>query len=266
MLLIEIHPLVSDLYKLAHVFWRFETFCCVVCIYWQLPVLSFAAGIIKNESETLFMDFMKTLAVVVVAAIVMYTLIGGLKRRKYRTLVSCLEQGNYDAFYKDLDKTSTKLLFPKLSLLDLRLNAAMIRQNKKETAKLLEEISCMPLTPKQKESFYMKAFNYFVGLGDAKMSRKYRDLINALPNERMKFEVNRVYNIFILKNDQDLGDLLEELNAMEENEKGINEYLVSVIYKNKKDAANQKKYEELSRKHFAAVDEMTAQKMKELGQ
>lgn len=210
------------------------------------------------------MDFMKTLAVVVVAAIVMYTIVSSLKRRKYRALVSCLEQGSYDAFYEDLNKTSTRLLFPKLSLLDLRLNAAMIQQNKKETARLLEEMSQMPLTPKQKESLYMKGFNYFVGLDDAKMSRKYRDLINGLDNERMKFEVNRVYNIFILKNDQDLADLLEELDSMDESEKGVSEYLVSVIYKNKKDTANQKKYEELSRRHFAAVDEMTAQKLKEM--
>lgn len=111
----------------------------------------------------------------------------------------------------------------------------------------------------------MKAFNYYVGLEDKKMSKKYLDLINGLSNERMKFEANRVYNIFILKTDKDLKDLLEELESMEDNEKGINEYLISVIYKNLKDTKNQKKYEELSRTHFAAVDEMTAQKLQEQG-
>ena len=107
----------------------------------------------------------------------------------------------------------------------------------------------------------MKAFNFYVGLEDARNSKKYLSLINELPNERMKFEANRVYNIFILKNDKDLKDLLEEVENMEDREKGVNEYLISVIYKNKKDRENQKKYAELSRQHFALVDADTAEKI-----
>lgn len=211
------------------------------------------------------MDIMKTVAVAVVAAIVMFTVIRSLKKKKYGSLVGFLEQGNFKAFYQELDKTSSKILFSKLTLMDLRLNAAMLEQRSKEAGKILDEIGKMPLTPREKENFYMKAFNYYVGLEDKKMSKKYLDLINGLSNERMKFEANRVYNIFILKTDKDLKDLLEELESMEDNEKGVNEYLISVIYKNLKDTKNQKKYEELSRTHFAAVDEMTAQKLQEQG-
>ena len=109
----------------------------------------------------------------------------------------------------------------------------------------------MPLTTSQKENYYMKAFNFFIGLKDKKNSKKYLDLINELPNDRMKAEANRVYNIYILKNDKYLKELLEEL-----------ENIISIIYKNKHDLENAKKYEELSKKHFALVDAETAEKYK----
>lgn len=207
------------------------------------------------------MDFMKVIAVAVVVALVMFTVINTIKTTMYRKMVTYLETGNYDQFYKDIDKTFTKLIFPKSSILDLKLNAALVQQKKKEATTLLEQICSMPLSMSQKENYYMKAFNFYVGVEDAKNSKKYLNLINELPNERMKFEANRVYNVFILKNDNDLKDMLEEIENMEDREKGVNEYMISVIYKNKKDRENQKKYAELSRQHFALVDAETKEKI-----
>ena len=78
----------------------------------------------------------------------------------------------------------------------------------------------------------------------------------------MKVEAKRVYNIYVLKNDDDLKDLLEEINDQEDYQKGVNEFLVSLIYQNKGDKENAKKYEDLSKEHLAMVDELTAQNLK----
>ena len=207
------------------------------------------------------MDFMKVIAVAVVVALVMFTVINTLKTTTYRKMVSLLENGSFEEFHSKIDSRFMKTLFPKSAILDLKLNAALVEQKKKEATAILEQICAMPLTTPQKENYYMKAFNFYVGLEDARNSKKYLSLINELPNERMKFEANRVYNIFILKNDKDLKDLLEKVENMEDREKGVNEYLISVIYKNKKDRENQKKYAELSRQHFALVDADTAEKI-----
>lgn len=203
---------------------------------------------------------MKTLAVVVVVAIVMFTIINTLKTKNYRKLIGYLEKGDYNSFYKTIETKKIKLLFPKSSLLDLKLNASLVQQNKKEAIFYLEQLCSLPLTTPQKENYYMKAFNFFVGLNDKKNSKKYLDLINALDNERMKMEANRVYNIYILKNDKYLSELKEELEGMEDYQKGVNEYLISIIYKNKKDFENAKKYEALSKEHFALVDAETKKK------
>ena len=205
---------------------------------------------------------MRTIAIIIVVALVMFTIINTLKTRTYKNLVSYLQQGKIKEFNQKIDSRSVKLLFPKSSLLDLKFNAAIVEQDKKAAIKYLEELCEMPLTTSQKEYYYMKAFNFFIGLKDKKNSKKYLDLINELPNDRMKAEANRVYNIYILKNDKYLKELLEELENMEDRQKGVNEYLISIIYKNKHDLENAKKYEELSKKHFALVDAETAEKYK----
>lgn len=205
---------------------------------------------------------MRTIAIIIVVALVMFTIINTLKTRTYKNLVSYLQQGKIKEFNQKIDSRSVKLLFPKSSLLDLKFNAAIVEQDKKAAIKYLEELCEMHLTTSQKENYYMKAFNFFIGLKDKKNSKKYLDLINELPNDRMKAEANRVYNIYILKNDKYLKELLEELENMEDRQKGVNEYLISIIYKNKHDLENAKKYEELSKKHFALVDAETAEKYK----
>lgn len=210
-----------------------------------------------------FIFMMKAIAVAVVVALVMFTVVNTLKTTMYRRLVGYLEKADYDHFYEEIDRKSTKFLFPKSAILDLKLNAAIIQEKKKETTAILDQLCSMPLTNSQKENYYMKAFNFYAGYEDEKNCRKYLKLINELPNDRIRYEANRVFNIFILKNDKDLSELLEELDGMEDRERGVNEYLISVIYKNRNDTANQKKYEELSKEHFALVDEETAKKLKE---
>lgn len=205
---------------------------------------------------------MKILAIIAVAAVVMIALISTLKKSMVKKLIHYLEESEFESFYKDIDSTKTKLLLPKMSILDMKLNAEIVQQNKNNIDALFDEICSLPLTPSQKEHYYMKAFNYYVSLSDKKHTKKYIHLINELPNERMKLEANRVYNIYILKNDKDLRSLLVELKDMDDEQKGVNEYLISLIYKNKNDMENAKKYEELSKQHFALVDEKTAEKVK----
>ena len=172
---------------------------------------------------------MKILALIAVVAVVMIALISTLKKSMVKKLIHYLEESEFESFYKDIDSTKTKLLLPKMSILDMKLNAEIVQQNKNNIDALFDEICSLPLTPSQKEHYYMKAFNYYVSLSDKKHTKKYIHLINELPNERMKLEANRVYNIYILKNDKDLRSLLVELKDMDDEQKGVNEYLISLI-------------------------------------
>ncbi len=202
----------------------------------------------------------KFVAVVIVVGLIMYVLISQLKNKTYTKLVTLLQSGEIESFYKEIDSPKVKLLFPKIAILDLRLNAAILNQNKKECERLIEQICSQPLLPLQKEIYYMKAFNYYVSVEDQKMTKKYLDLVNTLNNGKAKQEANRIYNIYILKNDKDLKELLEELETMKDEQKGAHEYLISLIYHNRNDSENEKKYRELASTHFALIDAKSREK------
>jgi hypothetical protein len=201
------------------------------------------------------------IVVAVVVAVVMIFAVSYLKRRRYSEMVNCVEERNFAKFDQLVSDRWTKLLLPKFSLLDMKLNAAILEGNEKKATSYFDEIIHLPLTPKMKEQYYMKGFNFYVAQENKKKARQYLDLVEGLGNERMLTEAKRVYNIYILKNDKDLNALLKELEDLPEEGRGVNEYLISLIYKNKKDLENAKKYEALSEKHFAMVDALTEQSM-----
>ncbi|MGN1390754.1 MAG: hypothetical protein ACI4WQ_02090 [Sharpea porci] len=204
----------------------------------------------------------RVIGVVIVIAVVMMSVISQLKGRAIKKLVSYLENGDYDSFNTYAQSKYIKFLIPRTSLMELRLNGALIEQDTKEINSLLKELTDMPLLPNKKQEIAMKGFNYFIGFENKKEAKKYLKLVNEGPNDRMKVEAKRVYNIYVLKNDDDLKDLLEEINDQEDYQKGVNEFLVSLIYQNKGDKENAKKYEDLSKEHLAMVDELTAQNLK----
>ncbi len=74
----------------------------------------------------------KTIAVAVVAALIMFTIINTLKTTLYRKMVSNLENGEYADFDEKINRKWTQFLFPKTSILDLKLNAALVQKKKKE--------------------------------------------------------------------------------------------------------------------------------------
>ncbi|TGY65235.1 hypothetical protein [Dubosiella muris] len=205
---------------------------------------------------------MQTIAVVVVTALILYTLVGGIKRSIYKQLVTFLQNGHYASFDQKVDALLVKLLFSKQSLLDLRLNAAILQNQKRKALRYLEELERIPMPKSEKDTYMMKGFNYFIGLNDAKNAKKYLTKVDCSSNEQMKQEAHRVYNIYILKNDHDLPALLEEIEGMEDSQRGVHEFLISRIYKNKNDWENAQKYEHLSKTHFAFVDQQTSQKLK----
>ena len=57
-------------------------------------------------------------------------------------------------------------------------------------------------------------------------------------------------------------NLREEIEYMEPSKAGVHEYLISLMYANKGDAANAKKYKKLSEEHLQQLDEEIKEKHK----
>ena len=201
----------------------------------------------------------KFLLVAAITLVIVFFVLSISRKMIYGKLVGYLENGDFESFYKNVDKPINKLMISKVDLSYFKLKAAFIEQNKKKVIHYLDEIEPLLFSDKQKGKIYMDAFNYFIGIQDKHNAKEYLTRINEIGDPRQKIETNRVYNIYIKKSDEDLKDLLDECEDLMEENRAVNEYLISLIYKNKNDKENQKKYEELSKKHMAILDETIRQ-------
>ena len=73
-------------------------------------------------------------------------------------------------------------------------------------------------------------------------------------NEKMKQEAECIYDVYALKGYKYLDFLLEETEKLDDIYKGVNEFLISMMYKNKGDDTLSQKYNELSKKHMKLLD------------
>ncbi len=194
------------------------------------------------------------IAIVVVIAIGIAVTLAVVKKNISHKIVMAVESGNHDDFNLILDKKITKFLFPAAYLDSLRLNEAMIRNDVNEIDRLLEKLNKIKLSEKDKEKIYTQAYNYYLSVKSYKKCGIWHDKIMELKNDRLINEIDKSYNIYVEKGYKYLDEMLAELEYMEENNRGINEFLISLMYKNKGDKQNAAKYDKLSREHIAAFD------------
>lgn len=161
-----------------------------------------------------------------------------------------IAQKKFKEYESRLDSPEVQRYFPSFNLKYMRLSAAVLQghhdQIKKGYLSLLEE----KMTEKQKNEVYIKGFNYFLSVEDYEMCEKFHDLVMTLKNQNAKREIERVYDIMVLKGDKYLDALLDENEKMDERARGINEYLISLIYENQGNIELAKKYKKLSEKHM----------------
>lgn len=176
------------------------------------------------------------------------------KRRRYDLLINTLKQKDFEKLDKLLSSKVTQFFLAPFNIDYLRLNSAIMRNDKEMIAKCFEEFDRHRLNKKQKEEVYMKGFNYFIYEKDYDNAKKYLDKVNTLDNEKMKQEAECIYDVYALKGYKYLDFLLEETEKLDDIYKGVNEFLISMMYKNKGDDTLSQKYNELSKKHMKLLD------------
>ena len=176
------------------------------------------------------------------------------KRRRYNLLINTLKQKDFKKLDELLDSKVTQFFFAPFNLDYLRLNSAIMQNDKELIKKCFDDFDHHHLNRKQKEEVYMKGFNYFIYEKDYDNAKKYLDKVNTLDNEKIKQEAECIYDIYALKGYKYLDFLLDETEKLDDMYKGVNEFLISLMYKNKGDEAMSQKYSELSKKHMKLLD------------
>lgn len=195
------------------------------------------------------------IAIVVVIAIAVAVLLAVIKKNISHKIILAVENGDHNEFNSILKKKLTKFLFPAAYLDSLRLNEAMMRNDVNEIDRILEKMNKIKLSEKDKEKIYTQAYNYYLSVKSYKKCGIWHDKIKELKNDRIINEIDKSYNIYVEKGYKYLDEMLEELEDIEPENRGVNEFLISLMYKNKNDKANASKFEKLSKEHLKAFDE-----------
>lgn len=201
------------------------------------------------------MNNLTILTVILVVVVFIFSmLMSYFKRKVYLKLVSYIEKKNFEDFDIEISKWYIQFLFPQFNVEYMQLNSAILRNNPKMVEDSFAIFDKRHLNKKQKEAVYMMAFNYYISLEKYSNAKKYVDLINEIDNVQMKKEVNRIYDIYALNGYKYLDEMIEEVNMMEDTYKGVNEFLISLMYENKGDKDKAEEFKKLSEKHMKLLD------------
>lgn len=189
---------------------------------------------------------------IVIVVLVAYLIITKMMKKKiFAQIISAVQNQDMDEVERITKKASTRYLIPPFNLEYLKLNAYILEGNKRKINDQFDLlIKNMRKNKAQTEDVTMKAFNYYVGMEDKHRTKELLEKIDTFTNVRMQEEAHMMYDIFIQKGFNYIEQMEEDLKNMNDAQKAINEYLLSVQYANKGDKEKAKEYEDLSRKHM----------------
>lgn len=203
-----------------------------------------------------------TLIIAIILAIVIVVSFQMMKKHEYQKLLNMLQYKDLGPLESECETAKVKILFDKYSIDYLKLNAYVIHGDEKKIDQQFTRMFKLKLTEKRNEDLTMKAFNYYVGIENKQKAKECLDRINALKNKQMQAESERVYNIFMDKGYKYLEEMESGLKDFPESKRGVNEYLVSVMYENKGDKQKASEYKKLSEKHMKMLDRKIEEDMR----
>ncbi len=174
-----------------------------------------------------------------------------------KQLVDLLARRDFSAFEKLLADPRTVRNVRPYNQDILRLNAAVMKGDKKKIDEAFDRFDNARLNAAQQEAVYTQAFEYYQAIGDKKKVKKYHGLIMGMnsKDDSLKNSVDRMYDIYQKGGYRYLEDTLEELEEANEDMMPILEGMIASMYKNKGDMKKYQEYRDLAEKHLKEVKE-----------
>ena len=168
---------------------------------------------------------------------------------KLNQMIILLQNHRFSEFDQMMEKKIIKIVFNPFNIDFIKLNSYLIRDDSKRIDDAFANFDSVRLSSKQRDEIDLKAFNYYLFIDEKKAKKYYQNIENSKTN-KMKKDVERLYDIYILKSSRYLQTLLDETEKLEDKYKSANELLISEIYKNLGDTDKHKMYKELAERHL----------------
>lgn len=163
-----------------------------------------------------------------------------IKHHRFKQLLSCLNQNDFEKFFSLVDSRLTKLLFQPYNLEYLKLNALLMKQDAKAIDTQFDKLFRFKLTKIQKADLLSKAFSYYLKMSDKQKCQSLLKEIQMLDDPSLTKEAQKMYAIILEGNTNYIQETEEKLRTANKEEKPYLSYLLAIQYKNLKDKQKSK--------------------------
>ena len=188
---------------------------------------------------------MKTIGMVMVAAVLVFTVYMEVKKRTtIGKLETYLAKGDFESYLKLVDRPLTSILYPKYNVLFLRLNATMALSDAEQTERTIEQMAKLKMNDEQRLALAVKAFNFYVDVEDKRKAKEALKYIEKHGGKEAARVNRRTYDIFLKKSSAYISEMEHALEKAIPSDEVMLCQLLAVQYENKGDHENAAAYRE----------------------
>ena len=191
------------------------------------------------------------LLIVILLITVAYSLYRSSLTKKYTNqLGELLVNKDFKTFDSMVNDPKVKKAVYPFNLDYMKLNSYMLRGDRRKIDAGFETFQKVNLNRKQKETIAVEGFTYYMGIRDKEKAKYFLDLMNqSSTNKAILDTSNEYYGIVYEGKTDKLEEMLLETEALPEEEKSFNEYLISVMYRTLGDKKKAEEYEKRYKSH-----------------
>lgn len=130
-------------------------------------------------------------------SIVIDFILSKLRNNRINQLMNYFMQGQIDLFDELLNRRSTKFFLPVYNSIVLRMNKAILTNDKKLLSDLIDAARKIKMTDEQKLYLYSKAFSYYISIGDNQNTKDCFEKIMDCKDSQGKDYVIMVFDTII---------------------------------------------------------------------
>lgn len=188
---------------------------------------------------------MKTIGMVMVAAVLVFTVYMEVKKRTtIGKLETYLAKGDFESYLKLVDRPLTSILYPKYNVLFLRLNATMALSDAEQTERTIEQMAKLKMNDEQRLALAVKAFNFYVDVEDKRKAKEALKYIEKHGGKEAARVNRRTYDIFLKKSSAYIPEMEHALEKATPSDEVMLCQLLAVQYENKGDHEKAAAYRE----------------------
>lgn len=188
---------------------------------------------------------MKTIGMVMVAAVLVFTVYMEVKKRTtIGKLETYLAKGDFESYIKLVDRPLTSILYPKYNVLFLRLNATMALSDAEQTERTIEQMAKLKMNDEQRFALAVKAFSFYVDVEDKRKAKEALKYIEKHGGKEAARVNRRTYDIFLKKSSAYISEMEHALEKAAPSDEVMLCQLLAVQYENKGDHERAAAYRE----------------------